>query len=150
MTSKRPPKLEFFNGGWNLRFEQIINDLGMNQDSKDFLHFLQDDICQCLMWRNKLRIHIEQKIFTMIILILESIDSFFIAQQDHTKKLMPEDIMNTILWIIWHKFKVKVMICLICFLTKIQNFFFFLSIQSIFSTNRKTFKINKTHCNRRR
>ena len=31
-----PPKLEFFNGGQNLRFEQIINDLGINQDSRDF------------------------------------------------------------------------------------------------------------------
>ena len=34
--SKMPPKLEFFNGGQNLRFEQIINDLGINQDSRDF------------------------------------------------------------------------------------------------------------------
>ena len=34
--SKMPPELEFFNGGKNLRFEQIINNLGINQDSRDF------------------------------------------------------------------------------------------------------------------
>ena len=28
-----PPVLEFFNGGPSLRFEQIINNLGINQDS---------------------------------------------------------------------------------------------------------------------
>ena len=38
--SKMPPKLEFFNGRQNLRFEQIINDLGINQDGRDFLKFL--------------------------------------------------------------------------------------------------------------
>ena len=29
-------KLEFFNGGQSLRFEQIIINLGINQDSRDF------------------------------------------------------------------------------------------------------------------
>ena len=43
-----PPELEFFNGGPSLRFEQIINNLGINQDSKDFKNFLQDDLCQAL------------------------------------------------------------------------------------------------------
>ena len=31
-----PTALEFFNGGPSLRFEQIINNLGINQDSRDF------------------------------------------------------------------------------------------------------------------
>ena len=31
-----PPELELFNGGPNPRFEQIINDLGINQDSRNF------------------------------------------------------------------------------------------------------------------
>ena len=31
-----PPELELFNGGPNPRFEQIINNLGINQDSRDF------------------------------------------------------------------------------------------------------------------
>ena len=34
-----PPELEFFNGGPSLRFEQIINNLGINQDSRDILIF---------------------------------------------------------------------------------------------------------------
>ena len=34
-----PPALEFFNGGPSFRFEQIINNLGINQDSRDFFKF---------------------------------------------------------------------------------------------------------------
>ena len=33
------PELEFFNGGPSLRFEQIINNLEINQDSRDILNF---------------------------------------------------------------------------------------------------------------
>ena len=38
-----PP--DFFNGGQNPRFEQIINGLGINQYSRYFLNFFQDDLC---------------------------------------------------------------------------------------------------------
>ena len=40
-----PPKLEFLKGGPSLRFEQIINNLGINQDRRDFVNFLPDDLC---------------------------------------------------------------------------------------------------------
>lgn len=53
------PELEFFNGGQNLRSNKIVNNLGINLDSRDFLNFLQDDICQGLIQRNRLSIHIE-------------------------------------------------------------------------------------------
>ena len=44
-----PPELELFNGRPSLRFEQIINNLEINQDSRDLLNFLQDDLCQALI-----------------------------------------------------------------------------------------------------
>ena len=75
-----------------MRFEKIINNLGINQDSRDFLNFLQNDICQGLMQRNKLSIHTETGNFYYDNIDTgESIYSFFIAQQDYTKKLMPKE-----------------------------------------------------------
>ena len=51
-----------------------------------------DDLCQPLIQRNKLSIHIESgNIYCDKIDTGESIYSFFIAQQDHTKKLMSEE-----------------------------------------------------------
>ena len=44
-----PPELDFFNGGQKARFEQIINGLGINQYSRHFLNFFQDNLCQSLM-----------------------------------------------------------------------------------------------------
>ena len=46
-----PPELECSNGGPSLRFEQMINNLGINRDTRDFFSFLQDDLCQALMER---------------------------------------------------------------------------------------------------
>ena len=79
------------NGGKNLRPEQITNSIGIDQDSREFLNFLQDDICEGLIQRNKLSIHIETgNIYHDNVDTGESIYSFFIAQQDHTKKRMSE------------------------------------------------------------
>ena len=51
-----------------------------------------DDLCQPLIQRNKLSIHIESgNIYYDKIDTGESIYSFFIAQQDHTKKLISEE-----------------------------------------------------------
>ena len=69
-----PP--DFVNGGRNLRFEQIINSLGINQNSRDFLNFFQGDLCQSLMQRNKL--------------LLERVSVHFYCT-DYTKKLMFQD-----------------------------------------------------------
>ena len=81
-----PPELEFFNGRSNLRFEEIINNWGINRDSRDFLNVLQDDLCQAHMQRNKLSTHIETgNIYYDKIDTGESISSFFIAQKDHIK-----------------------------------------------------------------
>ena len=81
-----PPELEFFNSRSSLRFEQIINNWGINRDSRDFLNVLQDDLCQALMQRNKLSTHIETgNIYYDNIDTGESICSFFIAQKDHIK-----------------------------------------------------------------
>ena len=144
-----PPKLEFLKGGPSLRFEQIINNLGINQDSRDFVNFLPDDLCQALMQRNKLNIHKETvNIYYDNIDVVDYIYSFIIAQQDHTKKLMSEEFQ----FFDSHKDYV------INYLTQIESEskdvldmvshkntkFLFLSIPSVFSA------INKTHCNSRR
>ena len=82
-----PPELEFFNGGKNPRLDHVINSIGIDQESREFLSFLQDDICESLMQRNKLSIHIETgNIYYDNADTGESIYSFFIAKQDHTKK----------------------------------------------------------------
>ena len=68
----------------------MINNRGINQDNRDFLNFLQDDICQGLMQRKKLSIYIETgNIYYDNIDTGESIYSFFVTQQHDTKKLMP-------------------------------------------------------------
>ena len=53
---------------------------------------MQDDLCQALMQRNKLSIHIETgTIYYDNIDTGESIYSFFIVQQDHTKKIISKE-----------------------------------------------------------
>ena len=53
---------------------------------------MQDDLCQALMQRNKLSIDIETGIvYYDNIDPGESIYSFFIEQQDHTKKIISEE-----------------------------------------------------------
>ena len=71
-----PPELEFFNGGKNPILDHIINNIGIDQDSKEFLNFLKDDIYEGLMQRNKVSIHTlnYDNVDTG-----ESIYSFFIA-----------------------------------------------------------------------
>ena len=71
----------------------MINNRGINQDNRVFFNFLQDDIlCQGLMQRNKLSIHIETgNIYYDNIDTGESIYSFFVAQQHDTKRLMPKE-----------------------------------------------------------
>ena len=51
-----PPELEFFK---NPRVDHIINIIGIDQDSRELLIFLQEGIYEGLMQRNKLTIHIE-------------------------------------------------------------------------------------------
>ena len=54
-----PRQLDFFVGGQNLEFQNRIMQLGIDQDSRDFLSFLQTEMCKQLLLRNKLKIHVE-------------------------------------------------------------------------------------------
>ena len=54
-----PHELEFLSDRKNQSLDHMINSIEIDQDSREFLNFLQDDICEGLMQRNKLSIHIE-------------------------------------------------------------------------------------------
>ena len=66
-------------------------EIGIDQDSSEFLDCLQDEIWENLMQRNKITIHVETgNIYYDNINTAEIIYTFFAAQQDQTKKLMSE------------------------------------------------------------
>ena len=52
-------EFEFFTGGQNKKFDDIIPGIGPSSDNLEFLDFLQSDQCEPILVRNKLKIHIE-------------------------------------------------------------------------------------------
>ena len=54
-----PFEFEFFNGGINEKFSNIIRSLDSGTDTLEFLDFLQSKICKKNLEDNKLKIHIE-------------------------------------------------------------------------------------------
>ena len=56
-----PFEFEFFNGGENNKFREIILGLGnvSNHDIIKFVNFLQSEICKKILADNKLKIHLE-------------------------------------------------------------------------------------------
>ena len=78
-----PFEFEFFHGGKNEKFNEIIRSLAPSTNNLEFLEFLQSDVCSKILVNNKLKIHIE----TGIIYYdnhdtNESITSFILAQQN--------------------------------------------------------------------
>ena len=54
-----PFEFEFFNGGANEKFSDIIRGLDSGTDTLEFLSFLQSKICKKILEDNKLKIHVE-------------------------------------------------------------------------------------------
>ena len=54
-----PFEFEFFNGGTNEKFSDIIRGLDSGTDTLEFLSFLQSKICKKFLEDNKLKIHVE-------------------------------------------------------------------------------------------
>ena len=57
--SNIPPQLDFFVGERNLEFQNRIMQLGIDEDTRDFLAFLQTEMCKQVLLRNKLKKHVE-------------------------------------------------------------------------------------------
>ena len=54
-----PFEFEFFHGGPNEKFSEIICSLVPNTDNLEFLDFLQSKICKKILLDNKLKVHVE-------------------------------------------------------------------------------------------
>ena len=54
-----PFEFEFFTGGKNEKFDELIRGTGVSSDSLEFLGFLQSDECNKILADNKLKIQIE-------------------------------------------------------------------------------------------
>ena len=83
-TEIMPFEFEFFKGGANPQFEEIINSLTeINEDTTEFINFLQGNICKNILENNKLKIHIESgNIFYDNENTNESIHNFILAQNN--------------------------------------------------------------------
>ena len=78
-----PLEFEFFNGGPNEKFTEIIRGFVPNTDTLEFLDFLQGDLCKKILRDNKLKIHIETgNIYYDNTDTNESLHNFIIAQQN--------------------------------------------------------------------
>ena len=54
-----PFEFEFFQGGTNEKFSNIIRTLDSGVDTLEFLDFLQSKVCKKILEDNKLKIHVE-------------------------------------------------------------------------------------------
>ena len=54
-----PFEFEFFNGGLNENFKDIIRSIDSSSNTLEFLDFLQGNFCKKILEDNKLKIHIE-------------------------------------------------------------------------------------------
>ena len=76
-------EFEFFHGGQNEKFSEIIHSLAPTTDNLEFLDFLQRDVCNKVLIDNKLKIHVETgNIYYDDKDTNESIHDFIIAQQN--------------------------------------------------------------------
>ena len=91
------PQLNFFIGGQNLELQNRILQIGINQDSKDFLALFQTEMCKQLPLIYKLKIHTEtENIFYNNQNTKESISDIFSTQQDYTKKLLQQEFQTSV------------------------------------------------------
>ena len=78
-----PFEFEFFHGGQNEKFSEIIRSLAPTTGNLEFLDFLQSDVCRKISKDNKLKIHVETgNIYCNDNDTNESIQDFIIAQQN--------------------------------------------------------------------
>ena len=78
-----PFEFEFFNGGANEKFSNIIRTLDSSSDTLEFLDLLQGKICKKILEDNKFKIHIETgNIFYDNHDTNESIHNFILAQSN--------------------------------------------------------------------
>ena len=76
-----PFEFEFFKGGTNEKFNNIIRTLDSGVDTLEFLNFLQSKVCKKILEDNKLKIHVETgNIYYDNNDTNESIHNFVIAQ----------------------------------------------------------------------
>ena len=76
-----PFEFEFFKGGNDEKFADIIRGINSSSDTNEFLNFLQSNICKKLLEDNKLKIHTETgNIYYDNNDTNESIHSFILAQ----------------------------------------------------------------------
>ena len=75
--------LNFFTGGKNKKFDDIIGGIGPSSNNLDFLDFVQSDQCKQILVNNKFKIHIETgNIYYDDQDTNESILDFFFNQQN--------------------------------------------------------------------
>ena len=80
-----PFEFEFFNGGPNGKFREIILSIDSSSNTLEFLDFLQGKICKKLLEDNELKIHIETgNIYYDNTDTNESIHNFILAQINPT------------------------------------------------------------------
>ena len=78
-----PFEFEFFQGGHNEKFSEIIRSLAPSTENLEFLDFLQSNVCRKVLIDNKLKIHVETgNIYYDDKDMNESIHDFIIAQQN--------------------------------------------------------------------
>ena len=78
-----PFKCEFFTGGKNKKFDDIIHSIGPSSDNLELLDFLQSDQCKQFLISNKPKIHIETgNIYDNDRNTNESILNFFFNQKN--------------------------------------------------------------------
>ena len=76
-----PFEFEFFKGGKNAKFVEILESIDSSADTREFIDFLQGNICKRILENNKLKIHIESgKIYYDNNDTNESIHNFIFAQ----------------------------------------------------------------------
>ena len=83
-TEILPFEFEFFNGGLHPQFAEILKSSSdINEDTTEFINFLQGNICKNILENNKLKIHVESgKIFYDNEDTNESIFDFILAQNN--------------------------------------------------------------------
>ena len=83
-TEILPFEFEFFKGGPHPQFEEILKSTSdINEDTTEFINFLQGNICKNILENNKLKIHVESgKIFYDNEDTNESIFDFILAQNN--------------------------------------------------------------------
>ena len=78
-----PFEFEFFNGGPNEKFRDIIRSIDSSSNTLEFLDFLQGKICKKILEDNKLKIHIETgNIYYDNLDTNESIHNFILAKSN--------------------------------------------------------------------